>query len=224
MNIFLLKHVRKIVLSVALFWAVSAFILFDYAIVIRVYAFSALFFLYLSLLVTPLYQSVPGLAHKAIAIKARRGTGVSAFIFSSLHATIAFFYSLGGLNGVLALTGNAQLAFFLGLGALSILLLMTLTSFDYMVKALGKYWKPLHRFVYLAGYLVLIHAAAFGTDFLARSLISSIVYALVIILLSLEANRIVVYLGKRYEKLKTYRILVFVLVLTLLLLPLAIRL
>jgi DMSO/TMAO reductase YedYZ heme-binding membrane subunit len=224
MNISLLKNIRKLILGIATLWAVCAFFIFDYDVLIRAYALSSLFFLYVSVLVTPLYLALPQLPYKAIAVKGRRGTGVSAFLFASLHATMAFIYSLGGLNGVLALTGNAQLAFFSGLAALLILLLMTLTSLDYMVKTLGKYWKPLHRFVYLAGYLILIHAAAFGTDFLGRTIISHIVYGLVVILLSLEANRIIVYLTKKNEKVKPYRLLLFSLILILLLLPLVIRL
>jgi sulfoxide reductase heme-binding subunit YedZ len=44
-----------------------------------------------------------------------------------------------------------------GLGALTILVLMAITSFRWWMKLLGKNWKRLHRLVYLAAGLVIVH-------------------------------------------------------------------
>jgi sulfoxide reductase heme-binding subunit YedZ len=45
----------------------------------------------------------------------------------------------------------------LGLAALIILLVLAATSFRYWQKKLGKGWRSLHRLVYLAAVLVLVH-------------------------------------------------------------------
>ena len=44
-----------------------------------------------------------------------------------------------------------------GVLALAILLLLAITSTRKMMKRLGKRWKPLHRFVYLAAVAILAH-------------------------------------------------------------------
>jgi sulfoxide reductase heme-binding subunit YedZ len=45
----------------------------------------------------------------------------------------------------------------LGLAALIILLVLAATSFRYWQRKLGKGWRTLHRLVYLAAILVLVH-------------------------------------------------------------------
>lgn len=87
--------------------------------------------------------------------------------------------------------------------ALLILTAMAATSFDYMAKKLGRNWKRLHRFVYLAGFLILAHFLLIGSDFanLAKT-VPSIAIAAILFLLSLEAIRFERYLVSKQPGLK----------------------
>lgn len=95
-------------------------------------------------------------------ITARRAIGVSCFFFASLHASLAFFGLLGGFPGLRFLGTNYIVSASLGFAALCILSLMTATSFDSAVSYLGKRWKMIHRLVYAAGILIIIHFLAVG--------------------------------------------------------------
>jgi sulfoxide reductase heme-binding subunit YedZ len=91
------------------------------------------------------------------AIKVRRTLGLYAFLYAALHLLI--FAGLDyGFN--LSLIGAAivEKRFVLaGFAAFTILLLLAVTSFDRWKVILGKNWKRLHRLVYLAGILVIVH-------------------------------------------------------------------
>jgi len=65
---------------------------------------------------------------------------------------------------------------------------------------LGTWWKRLHRFIYLAGVLILIHALALGTDFTnTSSLTYRLWFVLIFILLGLQAARIDRALARRFS-------------------------
>lgn len=185
------------------------------------YALLALLFLYLSLLPTPLYLVFPSLPYKEQWVKARRALGVSAFLFASLHAYCAFFDQLGGFAGLSFLSNTYLIAISLSATALLILCLMTLTSFDYMVRKLGKNWKRLHQWVYVAGILVLIHALLLGTNFSdpANSPIAQITFAAVAFLFILEAIRIDRGLANRFSTLPQVGMITIIMVAFLTLLP-----
>lgn len=131
----------------------------------RPYALAAVGFLYLSLLCSPLYAAFPRLPGKPLYTKARQALGVSAFGFALLHAAIAIWYYFGGFSALLTLSGRYLLGFSAAALALLILAVMALTSPHYFHQRLGRWWKRLHQFVYLAGLLIVIHAFLFGSDF-----------------------------------------------------------
>jgi len=154
----LLKSIRYVILisstAVAiLIWYLSS----SYDQMGSGYAFLAIGYLFASVLVTPLYFNFPKLPWKPLAIRARRAIGVSAFMFAALHGIVEFFFVYGGFSSLSYLSNSYILAFTFSAAALLILLLMTLSSFDFMVKRMGKYWKFLHRFVYLALILIFFH-------------------------------------------------------------------
>lgn len=115
----------------------------------------ALIFLLLSLACTP----VNLLFGVRQALGLRRSLGLYAFMFASLH-----FLTFIGLDYAF----NVQFLWqdvankryiWMGAGALLILTPMAVTSFKWWMKRLGKNWKRLHRLVYLAGVLVIVHYA-----------------------------------------------------------------
>jgi methionine sulfoxide reductase heme-binding subunit len=115
----------------------------------------ALIFLVLSLAISPL-NFVFGLRQ---LVPARRTLGLYAFLFASLH-----FFTFAGLDYQFNWT-FLQVEFvekpyiWVGLSALLTLLVLALTSFRFWMKRLGKNWKRLHRLVYPAALLAVVHYA-----------------------------------------------------------------
>ena len=165
----------------------------------QIYALVAITYLYIALLATPLTRLFVFLPFRGQYIKARRAIGVSAFFFSLLHAGFAFFGKLGGFAGLGFLDSKYLLAVGFSFLALVILSLLSLTSFDYMVSKLTfPRWKFLHRFVYLAGILIVMHALLLGSHFTDLSgIIPRVFFAAFIVLFGLEAIRIYNYFKKR---------------------------
>jgi DMSO/TMAO reductase YedYZ heme-binding membrane subunit len=208
----LLLVIRPIVLIFSLLLSLGVFIYTFVTIssetaqiahLVRAYALIALLYLYIALLISPLYTVFPMLPVRGLLIKARRPIGVSAFCFALLHASLAFFKQLGGFEGLTFLPTNYLIATSFGALSLFILFSMALTSTDRMVAWLTfTRWKFLHRFVYLVSITTVIHALMIGTHF--RNLgnwISQSFFFAGIILLLLESIRFDLYLSKKFPSL-----------------------
>lgn len=210
--LFLLKYIRHIILTVAVLVAVLlyAFTINQftdlnaaYVELGQNYAILALGLIYLSLIITPIYFVFPKLPFKALVVKSRRALGVSAFLFALMHAFLEFFKLFGGFINLQFLHGKYLLAFLLGFIALLILAAMALTSFNYAVKKMGKYWKILHRFAYLAGSLIVMHVLIIGSDFADFSELESLIYLVALMfLLILQAFRVDAWFVRKYQALK----------------------
>jgi sulfoxide reductase heme-binding subunit YedZ len=87
----------------------------------------------------------------------RRPLGVYAFVYAALHfiTFIGLDYAFN-LEFLLPDIANKRYIF-VGAAALLILLPLALTSTKAAQKRLGKAWKRLHKWVYLAGALVIVH-------------------------------------------------------------------
>ncbi len=213
---FLLRSIRPIILAinsaiVVIIFLITIITIHSQPLVIirltQAYALFSLLLLYLTLLPSPLYRAFPTLAYQAVYIRARRALGVSVFFTALLHGSIAFFLSLGGFEGLPFLSPNYLLSVTLSFLALCILLLLTLTAFDYWVKKLGKRWKMLHRFVYVGGILILIHAFIIGSDFRSfSSPLSVLLLLMIVFLLILESYRFDLFLRNTFPKLPNYSI------------------
>jgi sulfoxide reductase heme-binding subunit YedZ len=115
--------------------------------------------LYLALLPGPLYANVPGAPGRRAFVHARRAFGVVSALFAGLHGYEGLFGWVGGLEGMQWWSWDYNLALGLGTVAWLVLLILAATSFDRVVTAMGRRWKQLHRLVYVAGVLIVIHAA-----------------------------------------------------------------
>lgn len=115
----------------------------------------ALYMLLVTLAVTPVI-TISGWNSLS---KHRRTFGLYSFLYFSLHF-LTFAVLDYGLNirEILRLTGEKPFIW-VGLLAGLILLALAITSFKYWMKRLGKNWKRLHKTVYLAGGLVILHYA-----------------------------------------------------------------
>jgi sulfoxide reductase heme-binding subunit YedZ len=91
--------------------------------------------------------------------KLRRPLGLYAYMYAAIHLFI--FTGLDyGFDFNLILLEVAEKRFVLaGLSAFVLLSLLALTSFRWWMVRMGKKWKNLHRLVYLANLLVVLHFA-----------------------------------------------------------------
>jgi sulfoxide reductase heme-binding subunit YedZ len=90
-------------------------------------------------------------------LQVRRWLGLYAFLYAALH-----FLAFAGLDyrfsfALIIQTIREGRREITGLVALTVLALLALTSIRGLMVRLGKAWKRLHRLVYLAGALVVVH-------------------------------------------------------------------
>jgi DMSO/TMAO reductase YedYZ heme-binding membrane subunit len=181
--------------SLLLWWGIYTHLTDGSLALIRLeqaYGFIGLALVYLATLITPLTGAFVNLPFNPFLLHARRAIGVSAFYFSLLHVLLALFGQLGGLGSIAYLGNTYLISLSLGALALFILFLMTITSFDYAVWRLTfPRWKFLHRFVYLAIVVTLIHIILISSHvrgFLAPA--TQLIILASILLGSLEAIRL----------------------------------
>lgn len=84
----------------------------------------------------------------------RRAIGVASFAYAALH-TVTYLERKWGAQ--LIVTEGLQPEIATGWIALAIFLLLAITSNNVSVRKLGRKWKSLHRFIYVAAALVLAH-------------------------------------------------------------------
>ncbi|NJP06647.1 MAG: sulfoxide reductase heme-binding subunit YedZ [Chloroflexaceae bacterium] len=87
----------------------------------------------------------------------RRTLGLYAFLYASLHL-LTFLVLDYGLNFGQIIQGITEQPYVIaGLASFSILFLLAITSTRGWMRRLGKYWKRLHQYVYLAALLAVLH-------------------------------------------------------------------
>lgn len=145
---------------------------------------TALTLLVLSLSTTPLHT----LFGWREILKHRRTLGLYAFFYAAIHLSIFVFLDYGfNIGSILADVWKRP---FIIIGALTFLILLSLaaTSFDASKLWLGKNWKRLHRLIYLAALLDVLHYAwALKGDIfrLQGDIFRPLIYALVLLVLFL---------------------------------------
>lgn len=172
----------------------------DHLYIIRlqqVFGLLSILYWYVALIVSPLGYVVGKQRTKHLEF-ARRSIGVSAFFYALLHAIISVWGQLGGPMQLQHLPTHFQWSLIGGGAALGILTLMAATSFDKVVKFMTfRKWKWLHRFIYAAFILVIVHIWSIGTH-LAYSGIQLTAFAMLVVLSGLEMFRLVKSLSDKY--------------------------
>ncbi len=114
---------------------------------------TAITILLISLLSSPL-NNIFGLSS---FFSIRRTLGLYAAYYALLHFAnfIGLDYSFDW--GEIILVIQKQIFLIIGLIAFALLILLTITSLPNLQRSLGKAWKRLHRLVYLAAFLVILH-------------------------------------------------------------------
>ncbi|MEX2470146.1 MAG: protein-methionine-sulfoxide reductase heme-binding subunit MsrQ [Pseudohongiellaceae bacterium] len=110
-------------------------------------------FLLLALAITPLRQ----LTGQVEFVRQRRMIGLFALFYASVHFLVWLTFLLAFRWGAIGEELIERPFITVGFAAWVILVALGVTSPKAMVKKLGRNWKRLHRLVYLAGFLALVH-------------------------------------------------------------------
>ncbi|WXT99650.1 MAG: Protein-methionine-sulfoxide reductase heme-binding subunit MsrQ [Catillopecten margaritatus gill symbiont] len=140
----------------------------------------ALRFLLLSLAITPLNKLLP-----FSIIKYRRMIGVFSFFYACLHLSIFLIDQQFSVEFILEDVMKRPYIT-LGFSAFILLFLLAMTSTHKMMRRLGKYWKKLHKTIYLIVILVVVH---FYWQVKSSMDIEPMIYSLIaLLLLSFRVN------------------------------------
>ena len=114
---------------------------------------TAIIILFITLCVTPLRRltGINGL------VKVRRLIGLFAFFYALIHFSIFLVFDLELSFGQLAVEVVKRPWITVGFSALLILTVLAITSPLAMVRRLGKRWQTIHRGIYLAAGLAIVH-------------------------------------------------------------------
>ena len=110
--------------------------------------------LIITLAVSPLRNLFPKQRWTAWLLRQQRYLGLASFVYAVPHL-IAYLVKLSDLARILR--ESIEPGMLTGWLALLIFLALAITSNNASVRALGKRWKLLHRWVYLAAILVFLH-------------------------------------------------------------------
>jgi len=112
-----------------------------------------LYFLLITLTITPL-RLLTGMAW---LISLRRMLGLFAFFYACLHLLVYFWLDQSFAWAAIFEDIFKRPYITVGFGAWILLLPLALTSTRYAIRRLGKNWQKLHKIVYLAVMLVILH-------------------------------------------------------------------
>ena len=116
----------------------------------------------LSLAITPLRLMFPRAGWPVWLLRRRRYFGVAAFCYAALHTVV---YVDRKWDVALILSEALEFSMWSGWLALLVFAALAFTSNDMSVRTLGRAWKALHRWVYVATLLMFAHWIFSAFDF-----------------------------------------------------------
>lgn len=142
----------------------------------------ALAFLVIVLALNPLVRIFRKASVLRVLNSHRRAIGVTVFLYAAIHFAAFILHSIAK-KGYVAWQSFLHPVILPGFVAFLIFVPLALTSNDYSVKRLGiKRWKKIHRFVYIAEYLVCLHLILQGgTELIVAILLFSVLTLLQLI-------------------------------------------
>ena len=124
-----------------------------------------IFYLLFSLAMTPLQIVFGWRAGQPL----KKSTGLWAFAFGVMHM-LYYVIEKGALSAIFS-----QFYLIVGLIPLLIMVPLAITSTNWWMRTLGKWWKPLHKTVYVAGITAGLHVALVGNPLLALLMVGLLV-------------------------------------------------
>ena len=129
-------------------------------------------------------------------LKVRRALGLYAFMYAVLHFLIFAGWDYGFDLGLMVLAIRGSRFVLLGLAALLILTAMAVTSTKGWARRLGKNWRRLHRLVYLAAALAVIHYVWVFKELRTIPALAGVVLVLLLVARTLPVAR---FLSRRHQ-------------------------
>ncbi len=160
---------------------------FNLTLSIKTAIYFALFYLMLVLIPARVLRwnifSKTGVKLKLAWLLARRKQfGISAGFMVLLHSGLAIFFYSGIRQGLFFLPFYTSKEIILGVLAEIIFVIMLITSIEVIISKLGKYWKPMHRFVWLAVGFATLHSQIASASYVGKnSLLALGMFSLIII-------------------------------------------
>ena len=141
-------------------------------------------------LLIPLFLNIKRNSLTIYLMANKRWIGIYTFIFALIHVILVytFLFNWSFIKAAENFYRN------LGLTAFIILLIMAITSNNFSVRILGRNWKRIHYFVYLALLFVLFHAFNIGQIYIKNVIVQIIIDLLVVFL--------IIHKFKQYKSLK----------------------
>lgn len=133
----------------------------------------AIRFLLLALAMTPLRQ----LSGRIEFAQRRRMIGLFALFYASVHFLVWMIFLLGLRWGAILEEVVERPYITIGFSSFLILVVLGATSPRVMVRRLGKNWRRLHRLVYVAGVLAIIHLVWIVRTDLSEALVYGVILA-----------------------------------------------
>jgi len=149
------------------------------------YAGLSFVFLYLTLVAGPLYTT-----RRLAGMEARRALGLSTCYFALLHSYFGFYRFVGGLDGLRYWSRYFAWSLFAGLLALVLLCALAIASLPWLVRRMGRYWKPTQRLLYVAAILTVIHGVTVTIHLPHLRAILIVAYGFLVVLVALELRRL----------------------------------
>lgn len=163
----------------------------------QLYGLICIAFWYLALIISPIGYVIGRHRTKKLEFS-RRAIGVSAFYFAALHGGVALWAQLGGFGQLQYLPELFTWSLVAGAVALLVLGLMAATSFDKVIQFMTpRKWKWLHRLVYAAGILAIIHIWSIGTH-MAYGGVQWAAFIALVVLTGFELFRVTKLLNEKY--------------------------
>lgn len=171
LNAMLVKNARILVYAIAFVIALATFSLYstdgkpsiDSA---NAFGYLAFTFISIGLMISPIKAIWPNFGLNPTLNMARRAIGVSAFVFAAFHFSGEYVAGFGTDFDLLIMSLGLNIFLLFGAIAMMVLFLLFITSTDFAVRKLGKYWFKLHKLLYLAYPLIIAHAYFIGLDFI----------------------------------------------------------
>ena len=193
------KNIQRILFLAGAAWALGIIIYYHATIsfsfvsqifIMRAFAFTALALLLTVYIPTLLLTYAPGFPLNGVALRARRALGILTMGFACTHGSMEFFVTFhGSFAEVFALPTYYQLSLLFSTLAGTILVIIGMTSFDFIQQKMGKWWKRLHRLVYVVSILVLFHAFLIGSNFIGNDpMLPTVVVVIALALLFLKVG------------------------------------
>ncbi|WP_417503814.1 sulfite oxidase heme-binding subunit YedZ [Marinomonas gallaica] len=170
-----------IVFLLPFFWMLGSLLLGHYfpdpgKLLMRLSGIWACVLMAAALSVTPLMK----FKHFKALTRYRRFIGLSAFFYAILHFVI-YLVLFAGLSWRWIRSDLLEKPYiYAGVLALVVLFVLAITSTKKMMKRLGRNWKRLHRFVYLAALAILLHLWWQVKSDTSLAVIFSVIFALLL--------------------------------------------